>query len=63
MFIIHRQQTKTDLTRLSAATTNGSVSAGTKVSLNPQPDVTNNAFPSFIFIVRFIPASSGKMTR
>jgi hypothetical protein len=60
---MRRQQTKTDLTRLSAATTNGSVSAGTKVSLNPQPDVTNNAFSHFIFIMHFIPASSSKITQ
>jgi hypothetical protein len=51
------------MTRLSAATTNGSLSAGTKVSLNPQPDVTNDAFSHFIFIMHFVPASSGKITR
>ena len=32
----HRQtQTKTDMKRLSPATKNGSVSAGTKISINP----------------------------
>jgi hypothetical protein len=41
--------TKTDLTRLSAVTTNGSISAGTKVRLNPQPDVTNKAFSNFYY--------------
>lgn len=59
---MHRQETKTDLTRLSAVTTNGSISAGTKVRLKPQLDVTNNAFSHF-FIMHFISATSGKMTR
>jgi hypothetical protein len=63
MFIIHRKQTKTDVTRLSTVTANGTVPAGTKASLNLQSDVTHNGFLLCIFIMHFIPASSRRISR